>query len=174
MSVTVNIWKHVWILFGGFFGWFIAEFKPVFPLAVVAVILIMYDAFTAYKLDVRAHKVYPDKTKRHKAKFTSFQFGKVIKKTLPNRLWLIFLSYLVEHWVFIHVHIPLSYFVTGAICFEQFWSILENESSCRQDGGKFFKMLQRIMIDKTSRHFDIDPHNLDLSDNKNDKEHEED
>lgn len=141
---------------GGFVGWFVAEFEPAFPLVIVAVVFIIYDAWTAYNLDKRVHKAYPDKTSREAAKFTSFAFGKVIKQTIPKRLWLIILAYLAEHWVFIHVTIPLSYIVTGTICFEQFWSILENESSCRKDNdSRLWKMLQRIMVDKTERHFDV-------------------
>ena len=34
---------------GGFAGWFIGEFKPTFPLAIVAVVFILYDAWTASK-----------------------------------------------------------------------------------------------------------------------------
>ncbi|MDO4995231.1 MAG: hypothetical protein Q4E32_09565, partial [Bacteroidales bacterium] len=102
---------------------------------------------------------YPDKAKREEAKFTSFAFGKVIKHTIPKRLWLIILAYIAEHWVFIHVQIPLSYIVTGVICFEQAWSILENESSCREEAdSRFWKLLQKVMVDKTERHFDV---NLD-------------
>jgi hypothetical protein len=122
----------------------------------VAVIFIVYDAFTAYQLDKRVHIKYPDKVQREKAKFNSFAFSHVICHTIPKRLSLIFLAYLLEHWVFIHVEIPLSYVATGVICFEQLWSILENESSCREDGeGKFYKVLQKIMVDKTERHFDV-------------------
>lgn len=34
---------------------------------------------------------------------------------------------------------------------------MENESSCRPEAEhRFWKQLQRIMVDKTSRHFDID------------------
>ena len=137
----------------------IGEFKPAFPLAVVAVVFILYDAWTAYKLDKRVHNAYPDKTQRKQAKFTSFAFGKVVKQTIPKRLMLIILAFLAEHWVFIHVTIPLSYVVTGAICFEQFWSILENESSCRPESeSRFWKLMQQIMVDKTERHLDV---NLD-------------
>lgn len=140
---------------GGGIGWFVGEFHPTFPLIVVAIIFIVYDAWTAYQLDKRVHVKYPDKKSRP-SKFTSFAFGKVVTQTIPKRLSLIFLAYLVEHWVFIHVTIPLSYIVTGVICFEQAWSILENESSCREEGaGHFYKLLQRIMVDKTERHFDV-------------------
>ncbi len=150
-------WKVIFSLLGGGVGWFVGEFHPTFPLIIVAVIFIVYDAWTAFQLDRRVHVKYPNKTTRDKAKFTSFAFGKVIKSTIPKRLMLIILAYLVEHWVFVHVSIPLSYIVTGVICFEQAWSILENESSCREEGeGRFYKLLQKIMVDKTARHFDLE------------------
>lgn len=159
MAVMFKIWKTFAMMIGGMVGWLVAEFKPTFPLIVVAIIFILYDAWTAFKLDKRVHVAYPEKTDRKKAKFTSFAFGKVVKQTIPKRLWLIVLAYLAEHWVFVHVQIPLSYIVTGVICFEQAWSIFENESSCRSESdSRFWKTLQKIMVDKTARHFDV---NLD-------------
>jgi len=156
MGGVMSFPKALFALIGGVVGWFVGEFRPTFPLIIVAVIFIVYDAFTAYQLDKRVHNRYPDKAQRRKAKFTSFAFGKVIKQTIPKRLWLILLAYLVEHWVFVHVTIPLSYIVTGVICFEQAWSIMENESSCRNEAdSRFWRLLQKIMVDKTERHFDI-------------------
>jgi len=156
MGSVMSIPKVLFALLGGIVGWFVGEFRPTFPLIIVTVIFIVYDAFTAYQLDKRVHNRYPDKAQRKKAKFTSFAFGKVIKQTIPKRLWLILLAYLVEHWVFVHVSIPLSYIVTGVICFEQAWSILENESSCRDEAdSRFWRLLQKVMVDKTERHFDV-------------------
>lgn len=152
-------WKHdALAVLGGLYGWFICEFKPTFPLMAVVVVLIVSDAYTAYSLDKRVHEKYPDKVKRKKAKFTSFAFGKVIRQTIPKRLWLIILAYIVEHWIFVHVEIPLSYIVAGVIAFEQILSILENEASCRGDDneGRFWKFLEDLLIDKTERHFDVD------------------
>lgn len=149
-------YKVIFSVIGGGIGWLVGEFKPTFPLIIVAIIFIVYDAWTAYSLDKRVHVKYPDKTKREAAKFTSFAFGKVVRCTIPRRLSLILLAYMVEHWVFVHMSIPLSYIVTGVICFEQAWSIFENESSCRSDDeSRIWRLLQRIMIDKTERHFDV-------------------
>ena len=157
-------WKIVFTALGGALGWFVGEFHPTFPLIIVAMVFILYDAYTAFQLDRRVKAKYPDKAKRHKARFTSFAFGKVVRSTLPKRLMLIFLAFLVERWVFVHVSIPLSYVVTGVICFEQAWSIMENESSCREEGeSRFWKLLQRIMVDKTFRHFEVDMTAEDLS-----------
>ena len=99
---------------------------------------------------------------REKAHFTSFAFGKVIRQTIPKRLWLIILAFIVEHWIFVHVSIPLSYVVAGAIAFEQGLSILENEASCRdtEQESRFWKVLHKILIDKTERHFEVDLHDL--------------
>ena len=139
----------------------IGEFKPAFLLTVVVVVFILYVAWTAFKLDKRVRTAYPDKTQRKQAKFTSFAFGKVVKQTIPKHLMLIILAFLEEHWVFIHVTIPLSYVVTGAICFEQFWSILENESSCRPESeSRFWKLMQQIMVDKTECHLDVNLNKL--------------
>lgn len=165
----LNLWKTAFVAIGGWVGWLVGEFHPTFPLVIVAVIFIIYDAWTAYQLDKRVHAKYPDKTTRERAKFTSFAFGKVITTTIPKRLALILLAFLCEHWVFIHVEIPLSYIVTGVICFEQAWSIMENESSCRDEAdSRFWKVLQKIMIDKTSRHFDINLDELNDESNEND------
>lgn len=159
MEMVFKLWKVAAMALGGAVGWMIGEFKPTFPLIIVAIVFILYDAWTAYRLDKRVHVAFPDKTQRKQAKFTSFAFGKVVKQTIPKRLSLIILGFLAEHWVFVHVEIPLSYVITGVICFEQFWSILENESSCRPESeSRFWKILQQIMVDKTARHFDV---NLD-------------
>lgn len=163
--------KGAWAAVGGGVGWVIAEFRPTLPLILVAMVFIVYDAWTAYQLDKRVKTLYPDKSDRAKAKFTSFAFGKVVRETIPKRLWVIILAYLVERWVFINLDVPLSYIVTGIICFEQAWSILENESSCRTEHeSRFWQLLQKIMIDKTARHFDVDLSELKK---ENDKKTEE-
>lgn len=159
--MVFKIWKITAMVCGGLVGWMIGEFKPAFLLTVVVVVFILYVAWTAFKLDKRVRTAYPDKTQRKQAKFTSFAFGKVVKQTIPKRLMLIILAFLEEHWVFIHVTIPLSYVVTGAICFEQFWSILENESSCRPESeSRFWKLMQQIMVDKTECHLDVNLNKL--------------
>lgn len=159
--MVFKIWKITAMVCGGLVGWMIGEFKPAFPLGVVVVVFILYVAWTAFKLDKRVRTAYADKTQRKQAKFTSFAFGKVVKQTIPKHLMLIILAFLEEHWVFIHVTIPLSYVVTGAICFEQFWSILQNESSCRPESeSRFWKLMQQIMVDKTECHLDVNLNKL--------------
>ena len=156
MLETMHWYKLVWAAFGGAVGWFVGEFNPAFPLIIVAIAFILYDAWTAFQLDKRVKVAYPDRTKRHEAKFYSFAFGKVVRKTIPERLIVILLAYAAEKYVFVHVAIPLSYIATGVILFEQAWSAFENNASCRDEkDSRFWKTLQRIMVDKTERHFDV-------------------
>ena len=170
MDHGLNYFKILFIAIGGYVGFLIKELKPTFPLMIIVIIFILYDTWTAYQLNKRASEKYPDKVLKENAKFRSFSFAKVIRSTIPKRLIVIILAYLVEHWVFVHMDVPLSYIVAGIICFEQAWSILENESSCRgQKEGMFWRLLQKIMIDKTERHFDV---NLDEFKNKDDSEKE--
>ena len=170
MDHGLNYFKILFIAIGGYIGFLIKELKPTFPLIIIVIIFILYDTWTAYQLNKRASEQYPDKVLKENAKFRSFSFAKVIRSTIPKRLIVIILAYLVEHWVFVHMDVPLSYIVAGIICFEQAWSILENESSCRSEkDGMFWRLLQKIMIDKTERHFDV---NLDELKDKIDTEKE--
>ena len=170
MDHGLNYFKILFIAIGGYVGFLIKELNPTFPLMIIVIIFILYDTWTAYQLNKRASEQYPDKVLKKNAKFRSLSFARVIRSTIPKRLILIILAYLVEHWVFVYMDVPLSYIVAGIICFEQAWSILENESSCRSEkDGMFWRLLQKIMIDKTERHFDV---NLDELKNKDDSEKE--
>lgn len=162
----VNVIKILSLMVGGAIGWIVGEFQPAFPLAVVMILFVFYDAWTAYQLDKRAKVMYPEKTKRHEAKFRSFAFGKVVRKTIPERLVLIILAYVAEKYVFVHVDWPLSYIATGAIIFEQLLSALENNASCRLNEREtlFWKVVKKVVIDKTERHFDVDLSELKIPD----------
>lgn len=169
MQEVSNICKAIWLAIGGAVGWLVDVFEPTFPLLIVMIMFVVYDAVTAFQLDKRVRLAHPTQVKERKSKFSSYLFGKVVRETIPKRLVLILLAFLCEKYVCVHVNIPLSYIVTGVICFEQAWSILENESSCRDENeGRFYKVLQRIMIDKTERHFDIE-----LDELKKDKKDED-
>lgn len=74
----------------------VEQFDPAFPLIIVAIAFILYDAWTAFQLDKRVKVMYPDKTQRHEAKFKSFAFGKVVRKTIPERLIVILLAFIAK------------------------------------------------------------------------------
>lgn len=158
-SIVNATWlEWVCMTLGGLIGWLIGEFTPAFPLLAVAFLFVLYDAWSAFELDKRVHIVYPDKVKREQAKFVSYKFRSVIP-TLIERMVIIILAYCCERWIFVHVSIPVSYIAAAVVCAEQALSIAENKASCRLPGDKHarvWKMLAKVLIDKTERHFDID------------------
>lgn len=161
---------------GGILGWLVGKFEPAFPLIIIATLFVLYDAWSAYELDKRVHITYPDKTTRHEAKFVSYKFRQVIP-TLIERFIIILLAYCVERWVFVHINVPVSYIAAGVVSAEQMLSIAENKASCRLPGDKHarvWKLLAKVLIDKTARHFDIDNSILDdeLQDIKTDSQSE--
>lgn len=162
LQVVVNATWVDWLVMslGGLIGWFVGEFTPAFPLITIATLFVLYDAWSAFELDKRVHIRYPEKTKRKQAKFVSYKFKTVIP-TLIERFVIIILAYCVQRWVFVDVYVPLSYMAAGVVCAEQALSIAENKASCRLPGDKharLWKVLTKVLIDKTERHFDI---NLD-------------
>lgn len=157
-----KFFEYLTLVLGGIFGWFVGKFQPAFPLMIIATLFVLYDAWSAYELDKRVHIMYP-KRKRDKAKFMSYKFRQVIP-TLSERFVIILLAYCVERWVFVHINVPISYMVAGIVCAEQALSIAENKASCRLPGDKHarvWKLLAKVLIDKTARHFDIDAEALE-------------
>lgn len=157
MNVMNKIVEFVVGLAGTVMGWFVGVFFPTFPLIFVAVAFILYDSWTAYELDVRVHKRYPDKKKRP-AKYVSWKAWGMIP-TMIESFAIILLMYAVQRWVFVDFYVPLSYIATGVICTIQLLSIAENKASCRQKGDRGYRLWQvlaKILIDKTERHFDTD------------------
>lgn len=151
-----TIIKYLWASVGGAIGWVVGEFSPTFPLISIAIIFILCDTYTAYDLAKRVKQRYQGQIPQDEVKFTSFAFGKVIRETIPKRLMLIILAFLVEHWVFPSENSHLTQIITGAICLEQFVSILENECSCRDgNDGLLWKILRKILVDKTQRHCNV-------------------
>ena len=166
-----HIYKSVFATLGAFVGWLLASFRPTFPLLGVVLCFIVYDAISALRLERRAKEKYPEQAKE--GKFTSDGFSKVLASTIPTRLAAIILAYMVEEWVFPFMEFPASNCVAGLICFEQAWSIAENESSCRDDVNIFWRILRKVMIDKTARHLNVSAEELaELMKNepKNDKQ----
>ena len=134
-------------------GAILAIIEPTYPYLFICTIMILADCYTAWALSKRARKQYPDKVSRDGKKFKSHNFGKVIM-TLLKAYALIIMAFMIQQHITDSWPIDLTKVAAGAICFWQLWSILENESSC--NGSKWARMLQKILVDKTSRHFDID------------------
>lgn len=143
-------------------GAVLAIIEPTYPYLVICTFMILADCYTAWSLSKRARKAHPEKVSQDGKKFKSHNFGKVIM-TLLKAYTLIIMAFFMQKYITNGIPIDLAKVAAGAICFWQFWSILENESSC--NGSKWAKLLQKIVVDKTSRHFDIDLSDLKSEEN---------
>lgn len=134
-------------------GAIMAMLEPALPYILICTLMILADCYTAWSLSRRAKKAHPERVSDDGKKFKSHHFGAVIL-TIAKSWALIIMSFLIQQHITDGMPVDLTKVVAGAICFWQLWSILENESSC--NGAKWATVLQRILVDKTSRHFDID------------------
>ena len=142
------------------FGALIALLQPTVPFIIICTIAILFDCYTAWSLSRRVKRKYPG---ANDGKFKSRYAGRVFV-TLIKVYALTILAYLVQTFILEGIPIKLANIVAAAVCFWQVWSMLENESSCND--AKWAKIAQRILVDKTERHFDIDL--SELKENKED------
>lgn len=140
------------------FGGVVALFKPTFPFILVCTLMVLADVYTAWSLSRRVKRKHPN---ANDGKFKSVYFGRVFM-TLIKIYALIILSFLIETCIFEGMQIKLSNIAAGAVCFWQLWSMLENESSCSNE--RWARVLQKVLVDKTARHFDVDLSELETRD----------
>lgn len=138
-------------------GAVVAYLQPTFPYFLVCTLAVLLDCFSAWMLSRRVRHRYPEKTN---GKFKSHHFGRVIE-TLIKVYCLIILAYIIDVVIFDWVNIKLANIAAGAVCFWQVWSILENEASCND--AKWARVAQKVLVDKTERHFDVDLSDLKKS-----------
>ena len=131
-------------------GGVVALLHPAFPFILVCTLMVFADVFTAWSLSRRVKRKYP---KANDGKFKSIYFGKIFM-TLIKIYVLIILAFLIDTFIFEGFQLKLSNIAAGAVCFWQLWSMLENESSCSDE--RWAKVLQKVLVDKTERHFDVD------------------
>lgn len=131
-------------------GAIVALLQPTVPFIVICTIAIVCDCYTAWSLSRRVKKKHPG---ANDGKFKSKYAGRVFL-TLIKVYTLTILAFLIETYIFEGLPVKLANIVAGAVCFWQVWSMLENESSCND--AKWAKIAQRILVDKTERHFEID------------------
>lgn len=147
----------------GVLGACVAMLEPTIPFIVICTIAILMDCFTAWSLSRRVKNKYPG---ANDGKFKSHYAGRVFI-TMLKVYAVIVLAFLIDEIVFPDINMMLPNIVAGAVCFWQLWSMLENESSCND--ARWAEIAQRIMIDKTERHFDVDLSDLKKKNKTTDK-----
>ena len=140
-----------------FFKWLFAAFgaaigylKPTIPFALICLAAVALDCYSAFDLSKRVRKKYPDANDgKFKSKYASRVFNTLIKVYA-----LIVLAFFIDRFIIpLENGLYLPNIVAGMFSFVQVWSFLENESS--ENNAKWAKVLQRIMVNKADRHFDI-------------------
>ena len=144
-------------------GGVLALFQPTIPFILLCTLMVLGDVYTAWSLSRRVRRKYPNSSH---GKFKSVYFGRVFI-TLIKIYVLIILAFLIETFIFEGLQIKLTNISAGAVCFWQLWSMLENESSCSDE--RWAKVLQKVLVDKTARHFDVDLSELEKLRTKNEE-----
>jgi len=129
-------------------------------LLVVCTLAVVLDCISAISL---AHRV--KKMGKGTGKVTSEKGSKIIN-TLATIYSLIAFAYLLDNYVATMFDMYLENIVAGIFCFWHMWSILENQSSA--NNARWAKILQRILVDKAERHFDVKLDELKSNNNEKD------
>ena len=141
------------------FGAVTTALAPTLPYLILCTVAVLADCISAWLLSRRVKKAYPADTNKETGKFNSFHFGKTLWTLLCVYALLIF-AFFLEQYITSALPFDALKVAAGAVIFWQGWSILENASSC--NGAKWARILQKIMVDKTERHLDIDLSDLHL------------
>lgn len=150
-----SLYKYLFVTYAGF----LVMLQDITMLVVVCTLAVMFDCISAISLARRVKKAG-----KGTGKVTSQKGLKTIN-TLLTIYSLIMLAYMIDTYVITMFDLYIANLVSGIFCFWHMWSILENTSSA--NNARWAKVMQRVLVDKTERHFDIN-----LDDLKNDKEKE--
>lgn len=152
MKMTNNISRILAALVGVVWCWI----EPTLPFALLCVFAVLLDCLSAWRLNTRVKKMYPNSCAD--GKFKSSHASKMIGDLLV--VWLcILLAGGVDHVILPHMELHLGNYVAAIFCLIELWSVLENESSC--NGASWAKAVQKFVVDKTKRHLELDLDNID-------------
>ena len=130
-------------------GAILAYIEPLQEVMYVIFASIVLDVVTAYLLNRRV----ADKYKGVSHGKIQSQRLKNLGKTTIGIFSIILLAHGIDQYCFVMFDLKLPYLVASAFCMIQMVSCLENISSCND--AKWAKLLQKILVDKTARHFDM-------------------
>jgi hypothetical protein len=137
-----------WIFIG--LGAVLSYLKPTIPFLLICLFATMLDCYSAFTLSKRVRKKHPEANDgKFKSKYAIKVFSSILKVYA-----LIVLAFLIDRFIIpTEQGLYLPNVIAGMFCFVQIWSFLENESS--ENEAKWARVLQRIMVNKAERHFDV-------------------
>ena len=143
------IYDHIIRAFFAVIGGIVAYVEPLEEVMYVVFATILVDVATAYLL-----------SRRVASKYKGVSHGKIQSQRLKSLGWtvvgistIILLLQGIDEYCFVYADLKLPFLAASAFCMIQVVSILENMSSCND--AKWAKLLQKILVDKTARHFDM-------------------
>lgn len=140
-------------------GWGVlwAWLEPTLPYAHMCAFAVLLDCLTAWRLNRRIKKKYPNAGADGKLK--SSHMTKMISDLVV--VWLcILLAEGVDNHLLGHLgNLHLGQYVAAIFVLCTVVSILENESSC--NGSAWARAVQKIVTSKVARHIDIDEKDLE-------------
>ena len=134
-------------------GAIFAMLQPTLPYMLICTMVIFADCYTAWQLDKRVKAKYGSQAPKDSGKFRSSNAGRVIH-TLIKVYVLIILAFFINLYITSGLGVDMTKVAAGAVIFWQFWSILENESSCND--AAWARVAQKVLVDKTERHLGVD------------------
>lgn len=119
---------------------------------------LVLDCYTAWRCNRRIYSRYREAIKRNpKCKMDGKLRSKKMAKMVQDFSVLImamFLAVIIDNDLLAHMgELHLANYLAVIYCSVQFVSILENESTC--NGAAWARVVQKIVADKTERHFNI-------------------
>jgi hypothetical protein len=128
----------------------IAFIEPTFNFLYAIVAVITIDCFSAYNLNRRIRRKFPNYAK---GKLESKKALKMIY-TIGKVYGVILIIWFIEKNIIKDLSFDVTKYVAALFCFIQLISVLENESSCND--AWWARALQKFLMDKSKRHFDMD------------------
>lgn len=119
---------------------------------------LVLDCYTAWRCNRRIYSRYREAIKRNpKCKMDGKLRSKKMAKMVQDfsvLIMAIFLAVIIDNDILAHMgELHLANYLAVIYCSVQFVSILENESTC--NGAAWARVVQKIVADKTERHFNI-------------------
>ena len=145
-------------IIAGLIGVLWCYIEPSLNYIAVCFFALILDCYTAWRCNRRIYTRYREAIKRTpKCKMDGKLRSKKMAKMVQDfsvLIMAIFLAVIIDNDLLAHMgELHLANYLAVIYCSVQFVSILENESTC--NGAAWARVMQKIVADKTERHFNI-------------------
>lgn len=150
--------------------------EPSLNYIAVCFFALVFDCYTAWRCNRRIYAKYREAIKRNPkckmdGKLRSRKMAKMVQD-FSVLIMAIFLAVGIDNGILGHMGpLHLANYLAAVYCAVQFVSILENESTC--NGAAWARVMQKIVADKTERHFNIKLKELMKEDGKQENDNPE-